>query len=355
MFKRPTVLIIGAGCSAEFGLPVGNTLKEEIASQLGYLGQRRSSGSIMIISSEGSDERLRLAVERAGRDVGSTEWTRIANGLSEGIRHAPSIDNYLHLHRDDEAAVAIGKLAIARQIIRAEERCHLSERDIDLSYIKSKTNGAPLWLQELVLHAQADVPRNDMGQIFTNLTIVTFNYDRVIEHYLYHALMKLGRLSEAQAAAAMSKLNIIHPYGKIGRLPWQPDDGCNVLPFGGGSEMTGQDVLASGRRLRTFTETVDDPNIIGPMHDAIQTAQQVAFMGFSFLPQNMTLMRPPERSKVHTVYGTNLYESPANTRIANNHITSLLRSEQWIGTAPTTWASTTAGQFMHDFGRELTS
>lgn len=355
MFKRPTVLIVGAGCSAEFGLPVGNTLKEEIADQLSYLGQIHRSGSVDFISSEGSDDSLRWAVERSGQEVGRRDWVRIANGLSDGIRHAPSIDNYLHLHRDDEAAVAIGKLAIARQIILAEERSHLSESDIDLSYIKSKTKGAPLWLQELVLHAQADVPRADMGQIFTNLTIITFNYDRVIEHYLYYSLMKLGRLSEEQAAAALSKLSIIHPYGKIGRLPWQPQDGCNVLPFGGGDQLHPNDVIASGRRLRTFTETIEDPDVIGPMHSAIRNANQIVFLGFSFLPQNLKLMTPLDRCSARLAYATKLYESDANARIAEGDIAEMIRSVHWSSPIPTRWSNMTAGQFIHDFGRELTS
>lgn len=355
MFQRPTVLIVGAGCSAEFGLPVGNTLKEEIADQLGYLGQSRDGGGIVVISSEGSDEHLRWAVERAGHDVGSREWTRIANGLADGIRHAPSIDNYLNLHRDDEAAVAIGKLAIARQIIRAEDQSYLSEAGIDLRRIRSQTKGAQLWLQELVLHAQADVPRADMGQIFTNLTIVTFNYDRVIEHYLFHALKQLGRLTDEQAAEAMSKLRIIHPYGKIGRLPWQPDDGCNVLPFGGGTRLHGGDVLESSRRLKTFTESIDSVEIIDPMHQAIEEAHQIVFLGFSFLPQNLKLLTPQARCFARLSYATKLFESDANIRIAENGIADMIRSVHWTSPMPTRWSDMTAGRFMHDFGRELTN
>lgn len=355
MFKRPTVLVIGAGCSAEFGLPVGNTLKEEIADQLETLGQDWESDEVGFASVSHRDKCLQYAVERAGSDQGKMGWVRLANSLADGIRHAPSIDNYLHLHRDDADAVTIGKLAIARQIIRAEERSHLSENDIDLSYIKSRTNGAPLWLQELVLHAQADVPRADMGQIFTNLTIITFNYDRVIEHYLYHALMKLGRLSRDQAAGAMSKLRIIHPYGKIGRLPWQPEDGCNVLEYAGGDQLLAGDVLESGRRLRTFTETVEDPEIIEPMHSAIRDASQIVFLGFSFLPQNLKLLTPKERCSAQLSYATKLYESDANVRIAESDIAEMIRSVHWSSPIPTRWSNMTAGQFMHDFGRELTS
>lgn len=194
-----------------------------------------------------------------------------------------------------------------------------------------------------------------MGQIFNDLTIVTFNYDRVIEHYLYHSIMQLARLTEAEAADAMSKLKIIHPYGKIGRLPWQPQDDCAILPYGGGLDLDEEALLDAGKRLRTFTETVDEPEIIGPMHKAIREAQQVVFLGFSFLPQNLKLMMPTERCSTRVCYATRLYESDANVRIAEGEIGEMLRSVYWSGPIPVRWADMTSGKFMHDFGRELTS
>lgn len=355
MFKRKTVLIVGAGCSAEFNLPVGNRLKDQIADQLGYIGKTRDEGGIIVISSRGSDDLLTRSITLAGQAVGDMKWIQKANTLSDGIRHAPSIDNYLHLHRDDEATVTIGKLAIARQIIHAERDSYLSESGVSLGDIKQKNRGAYLWLQELVSHMQADVPRSDMGQIFSNLTIVTFNYDRVIEHYLYHAIKQLALLSDDQAKAVMSKLTIIHPYGKIGRLPWQPDDGTEALPYGGGRhELHPNALRAAGARLRTFTETVEEPEIINPMHGAIATSDQIAFLGFSYLPQNLRLMTPVERSNIRVAYGTKFEESEANVRIAGRGVNDMLRSVHWRSEMNIAWLDMKAGQFMHDYGRELT-
>ena len=60
MFNRPTTFVIGAGCRCEYGLPLGETLKEQIAVKLENLrhpNQRRDHdyGSFMILGRTGAD------------------------------------------------------------------------------------------------------------------------------------------------------------------------------------------------------------------------------------------------------------------------------------------------------------
>lgn len=358
MFKRETVLIVGAGCSAEFGLPVGYGLKDSIANELSRVGQVDRSSGFIVVNSRAADEHLRWAIERSGQAVGDRNWPIIANGLADGIRHAPSIDNYLHLHRDDPAAVAIGKLAIAREIIRAEAYSLLDEDGVDLSEIKAKlnhSNRSPyLWLEELVCHSMMDVPRHDMGQIFSNLTIITFNYDRVIEHYLFHALQSVARLTPEAAAEAMTKLTIIHPYGKIGSLPWQREGGnYPEVPFGSNSHGVSHHVLKAAQNLRTFTEAVTDETVLDTMHQAIANALQIVFLGFSFMPENLRLLTPGDPTKVETIFATRLGESDANVQIATDNIRLMLKPNSWHHQM-IRWQSMASGQFMHDFGRLLT-
>lgn len=358
MFKRNTVLVVGAGCSAEFGLPAGYSLKHRIADELSRVGRISENGGFTVISSSGSDEQLRWAIEHAGRERGSREWLQIANGLASGIRHAPSIDNYLRLHNDDEPVVEIGKIAIAREIMRAERSCPIGTGKLDLPSIKKALTVGErepnLWLEELVAHAQLDVNRSDMGRMFENLTIITFNYDRVIEHYLFHAIRDLARLTDAEAGHAMSRLEIIHPYGKIGRLPWQKDDGSPVLPFGGASALHGMAVVNGGKRLRTFTETVDDEEILDGIRRCIHEAKQLVFMGFSYMPENLRLLSAPKPTMIEAIFATRLGESDSNTKIAFNNIRQMAQTKLF-GPEVIRWQNATAGDFLHEFGRELTS
>jgi hypothetical protein len=57
-----------------------------------------------------------------------------------------------------------------------------------------------------------------------------FNYDRCIEQYLFHALQDYYGVSPHEASAMMASLKIFRPYGKIGDLPWQSQEGA--VPFG---------------------------------------------------------------------------------------------------------------------------
>jgi hypothetical protein len=54
-----------------------------------------------------------------------------------------------------------------------------------------------------------------------NLVLIIFNYDRCIEHYLFHSLVNYHEMSREQAAELMAGVRIYHPYGKVGNLPWE--------------------------------------------------------------------------------------------------------------------------------------
>ena len=354
MFKRRTTLIIGAGCSAEYNLPIGDGLKDQIADQLSYMGQQNRSDRFVVISSRGADQVLLTAIKQAGQRRGQSGWELIANGMAPGIRHASSIDRYLHLHRSDEAKVTIGKLAIARAILAAEQASYLGQETVDLPSIRHALGNQPHWLQELVFRLQDDVSLDSMKAMFSNLTIITFNYDRVIEHYLFHAVRELGGFSVSQAADVIANLRIIHPYGKIGRLPWQEEPG-DALPFGHWENLHWETVMRAGERLRTFTETIEEEDLLSAIKGGVNVAEQIVFMGFSFLPQNLDLMRAESSSQAQSVYATSYLESGSNVRAATKLIRSMLRG----GASPTPsdyevlWEDSKAGAYLRSFGNEL--
>ena len=72
--------------------------------------------------------------------------------------------------------------------------------------------------------------------IFKHLTIVNFNYDRCVEHFLFHAMQAWSLKDEREIAELMKGLNIYHPYGSVGDLPWQSGDG---IEFGGEVDVSG--------------------------------------------------------------------------------------------------------------------
>ncbi len=116
MFNKKTVFVIGAGASAEFSMPSGEALKNEIASLLGAQSQARNQEYFtrfrsMLMNQGGSSSQTLL---EAGKQVAAAMPSFI------------SIDEALHYFSDDQDAVHVGKLAIAYLILDHEAKSPIS-------------------------------------------------------------------------------------------------------------------------------------------------------------------------------------------------------------------------------------
>jgi hypothetical protein len=77
------------------------------------------------------------------------------------------------------------------------------------------------WLHRFVQLLHTGVSVDDVGKLFENVSIIKFNYDRCIEHFLLYAIHDIYHLDAGRTEELLSTLKIVHPYGTIGRLPWQ--------------------------------------------------------------------------------------------------------------------------------------
>lgn len=352
MLQRPTTLVVGAGCSYEYGLPIGEGLKEAIAKSLSPIGVMSFESGFRVMSNRGSDEVLLMAIESLGRGKPNIDYRIEAQAMWKGILHSSSIDRYLQVHRDNEPWVEIGKVAIARAILAAEQGSYIGQKEVDPLSIKASTQGGPHWLGQLFYRLQDGVPLSEIETIFDKLTIITFNYDRVIEHYLFHAVKDLTGLPSLKVVEAMSRLKIVHPYGKIGRLPWQAGSG-SALEFGKHQDLAASDIVQAGQRLRTFTETVEEEEIIEAIHIGIEDAERLIFLGFSYLPQNMELLTPRNKTKA-TIEATCLGMSSTDQSISAAAIhqvcNGMLHADESVRFK---WRNMTAGAYFSDFGNAL--
>jgi hypothetical protein len=119
------------------------------------------------------------------------------------------------------------------------------------------------------------------------VSIISFNYDRCIEHYLFHTLQIYYGISKDEAATALTHLEIFHPYGTVGILPWQSSTGG--IEFGGVPKTT--ELIEVANQIRTFTEGIDETksNILS-IQEIVLNAQRIAFLGFAFHPLNLELL-----------------------------------------------------------------
>jgi len=208
----------------------------------------------------------------------------------------------LDQHDNDPMILGSGKLAIAPFICQAEAKSilRLTPRvpgDLPIQ-------GTDTWLYQFGQLVTSGVPRSQVEQILDNLSIVSFNYDRSIEHFLPFAMeVAFGMpLKEAQDIVA-AKLNIIHPYGTVGRLPWQkveaPD--CEW-----GTEQP-WNIHNLAQQIRTSADVMRDHQMLLKIRGMVSSSKRIVMLGFGFQPQNVDILIDYSMSHdpelVATVYG----------------------------------------------------
>jgi len=284
MFQRQIVFIVGAGCSAEYGFDVGTGLLRRIANKM-----------------EEPDHCILQALLRVPGGNHNVE-ARLRR-FAAGVQSHETIDQYLDFVRDDPIAVELGKIAIARCILEQEEQSGLG----DDALRRGMGPHADRWMSRLIARILRDLGRDNVENAFQNITFISFNYDRVIEQIAFHQIFNATG-SDKETAATLSGLRVIHPYGSLGRLPWQ--SGPDVVEFGEGAADP-HAIRRAARSLSTFTETVDSA-IGNDITHAIASADQICFSGFGYIRQNMELLQrhnaeEPRRVLMNT-YGMPLPE-----------------------------------------------
>jgi hypothetical protein len=182
------------------------------------------------------------------------------------------------------------------------------------------------WYHRFVQILHTGISADDIDTIFDNVSIVTFNYDRCIEHFVARALQDVYHIPPKDAQALTSRLRVIHPYGTIGRLPWQNGDGPTVA-FGGERERIYNDLGAMSEQIKTFTERLEEGVLLDAIQNDVQEADAIVFLGFAYYDQNMELLTPktPSRSRrvLGTVYGVSKSDQEViREQIATRKITT---------------------------------
>src|SRR4051812_25728006 len=69
------------------------------------------------------------------------------------------------------------------------------------------------WYHRFIQVLHTGVAKHDIESIFDNVAIITFNYDRCIEHFIPEALQAIYHIPAGDAYHLAAKLTIIHPHG----------------------------------------------------------------------------------------------------------------------------------------------
>ena len=319
MFKNRTLFIVGAGASKEANLPVGSQLKDIISKKLDIeipayqekiRGDRNIYNAIHSYLGNGGVQRIDLE-----------SYISACLHIRTAMPQAMSIDNFLDAHQGNEKIELCGKLAIVCSILEAERTSLLYFDEHDslekLHFGKIKNT----WYNRFAQLLTENCHKDNIDQIFKNISFIVFNYDRCIEHFLFFSLQNYYGIDQKDAAKIMENLPIYHPYGVVGRLPWQ--DLIDCVPFG--SNADDKKLLSLVEQIKTFTERVEDTPSILKIRQAVQFSETIVFLGFAFHPQNMRLIGPTEESTARQIVATAFGISKADCEIVNKQIFELIR------------------------------
>ncbi|MCA3262552.1 MAG: hypothetical protein ING44_11470 [Telmatospirillum sp.] len=317
MINKKTLLVVGAGASAEFNLPTGIALRESVIQ------------SIHDDRALDDPTRFRSLIEIVGlseSQFNSSVYADIRNAqeiILQGLGLYASIDSFLFAHAKNRFVIAYGKLAIVRAIVKAESRSTLAHVEADERERRALDACSNSWLFEFFQTAFDGHNVESVADIFKSVSFIVFNYDRCVEKATYVALRKGFNISHDKAAQILSSVTILHPYGVVGPL-FRPD-APSVLDFG--REVLPSDEETRAHNIRTLAEESSDRALQARMLAAICESEQAFFVGFGFHRQNIEILNANGNARIGRVYGTAYGISDVNADIYARQVEGAFRAK----------------------------
>ena len=310
MFAARTLFVVGAGASSEAGFPVGYQLAEKIARALDF---HTEFGDL-----KSGDAELYQALRRhcGPKDFGS--YLRASRLIQQGIQLVRSIDNFIDAHRENGEIACCGKFAIAQQMLLAEASSELRQRESRRGTYVHLDDIDDTWFAHFARMLVSDVPTSSYANLFSNVSFISFNYDRTIEQFLRSWLARVVGVSDMEATPYLDGLQVLHPYGSLG-----PAYGNHAVPFA--AEPRRCDLPTIANNIRTYTEQVDDESLLSSIQERVSSSSTIVFLGFHFHEQNMRLLSPTGPVKAKQIFATAKGFSGADTASIANMLSDLFR------------------------------
>jgi hypothetical protein len=258
IFDPSTVMILGAGASAPYGFPLGRGLKEKIIQQSG--DTNKSAEREQYLKAGFSQERV----------------TEFNTALTRS--HYPTIHAFLE---DRPSLRETGAFGIAAALMPLESQGTLFP----------PKDWYPALFQGLDL--------KNFTSISSIPAIITFNYDRSLEHYLTVATQSAYE-SEVRKHALdkLRRLRIIHVYGQLGDYPAVPYDPAKNV----------EDFRKAAKEIRMiYDQGIEESDGFAESKRVLENARDVIILGFGYDERSVRRMglstHIPERTIFGTAYG----------------------------------------------------
>lgn len=313
MITRPTVLILGAGASYPYGFPTGLQLKARICKALMQPGdyakndvkrEMRFDEDLLVYWAirnldPGTDSGHILFLKHEPQKV-ENSIKNFVDSFANDLMLSPdaSIDAFLEHHPE---YVDLGHRAIAGILLPYETRKSLFDDWIDKW--NDPSNEEKHWYQLLFGKLNTKLEDFDNNQ----LSIVTFNYDRSLEYFLWQAIKaKYKEIDWELASQKLRTIPIVHLYGKLGSLFRCEDETGPCVPYGGIGRLpralqnripnrNGDESVLLCDHIDKASECIntiheeyapDNPSFV-KARELIKNADRIYFLGFGYHEENM--------------------------------------------------------------------
>lgn len=283
MIEKNTVIITGAGANKDYGFPTGQDLKNDIPDKL------IEWYKTLILPPIGPYGNTWNDFDETDNNIFFRQYNKFISAFQDA--DIP-IDQYISQQNLSTGFEKIAKHAIILGIIEYE--------------FQSKLQGN--WLEELFSQMTHTLHKNEGYNNFdkNNITFITFNYDRAIEHFLFKRVRDSYSISEKKTKEALIGIKTIHVYGSIGNLLWEPSPELN---FGGeGSRPLGAltSLLSDNIDLIRETRNVNELKSYQKIRTVLEEAERLYILGFGYYDYNLKVLGFPNSiTNVEQVYSTN--------------------------------------------------
>lgn len=293
--------------------------------------------------------------------LGKEELQKLALKLSIQIPLAQSIDSYIANAGKNERLLA--KLMILSQLLSQEHTAHIVGHPKSQQLTKvEETNGTlhPLettghldfsklqtcWHMDFFRNLVGTYNFDELDQRFSEFDIINFNYDRILEHFLFHAIKARYQVGDQAIADLMTHLTMTRPYGKLGNLPWE--DSSQDIPFGCALKDI-NNPCEQADSIKTVSEGLISDKV--PLNNLLnEHTEKIIFLGFGFGSENYELIPKPTKGK-RSVYTTCLNFSDYREKILTEKIQPLINTNDFTGNIHT--INGTCEDLLFEYGLEI--
>ena len=272
-----TVFVLGAGASSPYGFPSGKDLRNEICSD-------HVDDCEAYLRAKGAPDGLIPSEEEK------------ANRFVEKFRKSSTKSIDLFLARNPEFSRP-GKRAIIFRILAAERASQFREETTN------KIQDWYTWLFEQMTDKL--VQKEDYSRFCceNDVSFITFNYDRSLEHFLYDSLVNsFNGIAVEKIIEQLNQIKICHVFGQVGPLEWQGQ--YSETEYRVNVKNINVDALCDN--IRIVYEEGDNPKL-KEARKIISNAHRVFFLGFGYAEENLDVLGIPEvLEEVQQVFGTAL-------------------------------------------------